>query len=148
MAMKYPLHDVIQVRWAIRGILARLVSTTPEDVPIDSPYGRRRIPLISIDSLNKMNSVSIFNDDEQWKNDITQETRKALKESDWTKYLSKCIPSLEKRVSNLPFDIIPLGVDWSKALSSSSSTTKHQSKSILSLLRQSIPFQYDRPFNK
>lgn len=143
MAIKYPLHDVIQVRWAIRGILARLVSTTPEDVPIDSPYGRRRIPLISIDSLNKMNSVSIFNDDEQWKNDITQETRKALKESDWTKYLSKCIPSLEKRVSNLPFDIIPLGVDWSKALSSSSSTTKHQSKSILSLLRQSIPFQYD-----
>jgi alkylated DNA repair dioxygenase AlkB len=51
--------------------------------------------------------------------------------------LEEFIPNLERRVSALPFDIIPLGVDWSDLMGNLSNDQ------VTSTLRDAIPFQFD-----
>lgn len=53
--------------------------------------------------------------------------------------LSQAIPNLERRVSALPFDIVPLGVNWSDVMDQRGLPTEQ----VTSTLRDSIPFQFD-----
>ena len=90
MAQQVPLSEAVEMRWAARGILARM--------------GQARI-LGSADGADGPLSL----------------------------VLEKALPNLELRVSALPFDIVPLGVQWDSL----------GLKDAASSLRDAIPFSFD-----
>ena len=64
--------------------------------------------------------------------------------------LAACLPCLDARVSHLPFDIIPLGVDWSAIIDKNGHEDQYRGYSepleqaeLVARLRDAIPFNFD-----
>ena len=53
--------------------------------------------------------------------------------------LAECLPDLDMRVSGLPFDVVPLGLDWS----SITDQPEIDQAEVVSNLREHIPFNFD-----
>ena len=90
VANYWTLQQAVEIRWAIRGILIRILETSF----IDGKY-----------ILEQM--LPVDDNDHKKKNILQHSTieKKGL-------LLALCIPKLEKRVSKLPFDILPCGIHW------------------------------------
>lgn len=142
MAMSLQLREAIEARWAIRGILARLVDL--EMIPNHLHFTLNRKPFISAESLNEEILSTLFVNivPSGATDNAYHSTGVSMNEKEWNNYLTDCLPRLEKRVSNLPFDIIPSALDWARVLPSPKGDKK-ANENIPSLLLQSIPFQFD-----
>mmetsp|Transcript_19669 Transcript_19669/g.42904 ORF Transcript_19669/g.42904 Transcript_19669/m.42904 type:complete len:423 (+) Transcript_19669:246-1514(+) len=64
--------------------------------------------------------------------------------------LAACLSCLDTRVSHLPFDIVPLGLDWSDIIDISGHEDQYcgyneplEQAELVSLLRDAIPFNFD-----
>jgi alkylated DNA repair dioxygenase AlkB len=90
MAQQVPLSEAVEMRWAARGLLARM--------------GQARITGTADGADMQLSLV-----------------------------LAKTLPNLELRVSALPFDIVPLGVQWDSL----------DLQDVASTLRDAIPFSFD-----
>ena len=129
-----PLKDICEIRWAARGIHTNLVRQFEEEISED---------------------VEMVVEEEKVDNRNVEIVRRRFEELRFE--------NLNQRVENLPFDVIPCGIDWDYILSlyhqdnmvvndnndadnvqrMNGEHFSHQRDAIVSILRESIPFNFD-----
>ncbi len=111
-----PLHQVVETRWAARGLLMRL----------GGPH------VIFPTILDDASTTTSSNNHHGHKNPTASVSLETL---------ARLLPNMQQRVQHLPFDIIPCGIpDWS----SSWSKQQQQHDEIINCLLQEIPFCFDQ----
>jgi hypothetical protein len=104
VAWDIPMHHAVEVRWAIRGILARLGGDAFSEYELLLPHGNHGERLQMLQTL--------------------------------------VIPNLQRRTEKLPFDILPMCLDWDSFHTLSSMGEEPQHDIVETLLKE-IPFHFD-----